>query len=181
MITNALGAVKDPLFGITNVPREEIDPSLKGTEEGKELVLSNAGFGEVFKTITSGKSKPITDPGLRHLSLLTLHDSAYGIGGCTFSKYEADTGTDPSLYPMDMKDCYNLCGDGSLLQQVADDFVLSDVYKYTGMSLGDWLNTTRVEQNIIKTAIGRKKNIEIEVSESINNEIANSKERKKNT
>lgn len=171
--------MKDPLFGYSNVPKEELDPSLKGTEEGKEVILHNVGYSEVFRTIT--KSQPITDPGLRHLSLLTLHDSAYGIGGCTFSKYETDTGTDPSLYPMDMKDCYNLCGDGSLLQQVADDFVLSDVYKYTGMSLGDWLNTTRVEQNIIKTAIGRKKNIEIEVSESINNEIANAKERKKNT
>ena len=72
---------------------------------------------------------------------------------------------------MDMKSTYNLCGEGSLLSQYCDEFILADIFKYTGLSLKDWLNLPRFNQNTIKSSVERKKQIETAVNNQLNSEL----------
>lgn len=98
----------------------------------------------------------------------------YDLGGII------DIGDNPelineSLRPFEMKEAYNLCGEGSMLANYSDDYVMLDVFKYTGLTLKDWLNIPRFHQETIRKSIEKKKNIEIQINRDLADELESKK------
>lgn len=170
-----MGAIKDPLFGIRFVTKDSVFPELKGTPEGLEEISFNKGHDDFIRAIID-KDRPIVpihDDILRQQALRTLHDSCFGIITDGFNIGEEYHQNHESLRYMAMKPAYDIRSEGSVFEMSIEDFVMGDVHKYTGMTLADWLNTTRTRQDIIRKAIERKKKLEIQTNESLVNSIEN--------
>lgn len=142
-------------------------PELKGTPEGKEEILYNKGAEEFNKVLISPDATPEPDDVLRHLSLLSLHDACYNISAMTYDGRP----NHPSLYPVAMKDAYNLSGEGSMYYTIVEEYIFLDIGKYTLLTLTDWMGLTFSEQRMIKKLVEKKKNLELKLSDEITNEL----------
>lgn len=159
------------MFGITEVAKKELDSSLEGTEEGNENIAVNKNTDDLIRAIVSNKNV-IKDDGYKHISLRFLHDKLYGL------KYirpnnpnTANYANEDLMEPMLMKPAYELIGEGCLLEKYSDEFVLEDIYKYTGITFSEWLNIIPVEQQVIIRSVRKKKELEIKANENLTKEL----------
>lgn len=153
------------MFGYTKVRKGDVFKDLVGTPEENEVGHFNVGLFEFRKTLASPEAEPIEDEVLRKLSLMSLHDACYGLVPSKSENQETETHS--SLYPVSMKDAYNIYGEGSLMHMAIEEYVMLDIGKYTLMTLGDWMHLTYHEQKTIRTIVDKKKSLESRINQEI--------------
>lgn len=158
------------MFGLEVTHREDLDPELKGTEEGEKELYENRGLTEFIQTLSSSLAEPIHDDVLKHLSLLSLHDACFNLSPDL--KPDGTLVSHSSLQPVAMKKAYNLSEEGSLLSYYIDDFVLLDIYKHTGMTIKEWMHLTPHGQTVLKRSVERKKKLEAEATNQLTQQMS---------
>ena len=159
------------MFGITELTKKEIDSSLEGTEEGEERVATNIAADNFIRAIVSNKTV-IKDDGYKHITLRFLHDHLYNLRYIKPNNpNSANYKNEDLMEPMLMKPAYELIGEGCLLEKYSDEFILEDIYKYTGITFSEWLNIIPVEQQVIIRSVRKKKELEIKANENLTKEL----------
>lgn len=163
------------MFGIEEINRSAILPLVDGEED--EMIYCNVGHHDFIETISSDGYEPIRDEVSRQLEIQRIHSVVYGLNAADSFGDEGKPARTyhESLEPVIMRREYQIHSKTSWLYQIAQEHVMYDVYKYTGLTLGDWMNLTLTEIKVLKDVLEERKKLEAKVQSEVEKSLEEAK------